>query len=208
MKKLIFLLILSFAQISKAQYSKESFLDSLKSCDYLSSYFQKAEDYSDSSFINFMSELANIDTFEIDTNAGFGYKPTKISFSYQNVDFLKFYTGLSVTFFSDRSISGLSFYNYGSQKTCLEWKFHSNGKIKETIKYKTTNLDSVTNFGKLIDPNDQYQFNRYNKKGKIELSGEYSGSKKNGDWYYFTKKGLINRKETYDKGKRLSRISL
>ncbi len=207
MKKLIFFLILSCVQISKAQYTKESFLDSLKSCNYLQPYFNNVDNYTDSSFIKYMTNLAEIDTFEIDTNAGFGYKPTKISFSYKNVDFLKFYTGLSISFFKDRSISGLSFYNYGSQKTAIEWTFYPNGKIKEKIKYKSTSVDSVKDFGKLISPVQEYQFDKFSKTGRIELSGAYKNKKKHGDWYYFNKKGFLYRKEMYKEGKRLSRIS-
>lgn len=207
MKKIIFFLILGCVQISNAQYNQASFLDSLKSCNYLKGYFSQVDEYTDSTFVDYMMEFAPIDTFEIDTNAGFGYKPTKISLSYESVDFLKFYTGLSISFFKDRSISQFSFYNYGSQKTCLEWTFHQNGKIKETIKYKSSNLDSVKDFGELINPAKQFQFDRYSKNGKIELSGEYEEDKKNGDWYYFNKKGFLHKKETYKKGKRISKIS-
>lgn len=208
MKKFVFisLIFLSLSN-AKAQYSKEAFLDSLKSCIYLKDYFSKNESYTDSSFINYMSTISKVDTFMVDTNAGFGYKPTKISFLYKEVDFLIFYTGLSISFFNDRSIADLAFYNYGSEKTGIEWKFHANGNIKEVITYPAGKLDTIKDFGKVLFTEKTYYIDNFSKAGKIESSGNLIKGKKSGTWLYFDKKGMLYKQEKFTNGKRKSRIT-
>ena len=57
-------------------------------------YFSKYSEYTDSNYVDYLSSFAELDSFEIDSNAGFGFKPTKITVIYKKLDYVKFYTGL------------------------------------------------------------------------------------------------------------------
>lgn len=208
MKRSAFILLFFCGSITLlGQFNKAVFIDSLKNTPYLKEYFSTNNTYSDSSFAEYMVTKANIDTFEIDSNGGFGFKPTGITITYKNAEFLKFYTGLEVTKGKNNRISELSFYNYGSQKTAHNWLFHSNGNIYKTITYKSKPLDSISNFGSLITESTTYSFKQFKKSGSIQLTGSYENGEKTGNWFYFDKNGILYKKEKYKANKRISKVS-
>ncbi len=204
---LLFILSFSIALNSDAQFNLATYLDSLKSTIYLKDYFLKNDNYSDSSYAAYLSSVAPIDTFEIDTNEGFGFKPTRITVTYQKVDYLRFYVGLSKTRNKDKGINELSFHDHNGLKTALTWTFHSNGNIKEIIKYPEESLDTINDFGALKNPTETFSIKQFRKNGSIEFSGDYKNGEKSGNWFYFDKKGILYKKERYEKGKRVSRVS-
>lgn len=193
---------LTFAQLNEA-----SFIDSLKRCEYLKEYFSKYAEYSDSTYVNYLSTYAELDTFEIDTNAGFGFKPTKITLIYKKLNYIRFYTGLHVSRFENKQISELAFYNFASQKTGLSWTFHPNGNIKTITKYQPVSMDTITQFGQVLEPKGNYSIMQFYKTGNIELTGAYKGNEKSGSWIYFDKKGKMYRTENFKKGKRINKTN-
>jgi antitoxin component YwqK of YwqJK toxin-antitoxin module len=192
---------------SLAQLNENSFLDSLRSYEYTEDYFSKYTEYTDSNYVDYLSSFTELDTFEIDSNAGFGFNPTNITVIYKKLDYVKFYTGLHVSWFNEQQISELAFYNFGSQKTALNWKFHPNGNLQSIIKYQPVLMDTITQFGKLVEPNGNYNIMQFYKTGDIELTGEYKKGEKYGSWIYFDKKGFMYKTETYIKGKRTSKLN-
>jgi len=201
---IIFLFSLS---LSFAQLNEDSFLDSLRSYDYMKDYFSKYSEYTDSNYVDYLSSFAELDSFEIDSNAGFGFKPTKITVIYKKLDYVKFYTGLHTSWFENQQISELAFYNFGSQKTALNWRFHPNGNLQSIIKFQPELMDTITRFGKIIEPNGNYSIMQFYKSGDIELTGEYKKGEKSGSWIYFDKKGAMYKTEIYKKGKRTSKLN-
>ena len=170
-------------------------------------YYSKYTEYTDSNYVNYLSSFAEIDSFLIDTNAGFGLNPTKITVLYKKLDYVRFYTGLHISWFNDQQISELAFYNFGSQKTALNWKFYPNGNLQSIIKFQPELMDTITRFGTLIESNGNYSIMQFFKSGDIELTGEYKGGQKYGSWIYFDKKGIMHKTEIYKKGKRISKLN-
>ena len=68
-------------------------------------------------------------------------------------------------------------------------------------------MDTITRFGKIIEPNGNYSIMQFYKSGDIELTGEYKSGEKSGSWIYFDKKGVMYKTEIYKKGKRTSKLN-
>ena len=206
MQRLLYIILL-LPFITKGQFDVKTFQDSLKTYDYLKEYFENNKEYTDSSYALYLSKKAPVDTFEVDTLGGFGFKPTSITVTYTPSEYLKFYVGLNISEDKKGNISGLSFHNYAGLKTCLSWEFHSNGNLYKIINYPQESLDTVKSFGKLATETEEYSFKQFRKSGSIELSGSYKNGKKEGNWFYFDKKGILFKKEKFKANKRISRVS-
>lgn len=209
MKRLLILFtsLVCFSFCCPAQYSKSAFLDSLKSTMYLQDYFQKNAEYNDSCYAQYMSLIFPLDTFEIDSNGGFGYNPTSIAISYQNSSYLNFYCGLSVVKGKNKKLKELCFYNYNGQKTALSWTFYKNEKIEIINYYNPEIPDTVTLYGTIFSAPPSYTFKKYRKSGSLEFTGEIKKGKKNGEWFYYDSKGILFKKETFVENKIISKVS-
>ena len=209
MKKffILFLNLICFSFLCVAQYTKKDFLDSLKNTVYLKDYFKKNIEYNDSSYAKYLNSFLPIDTFEIDSNNGFGFNPTSLSLSYQKSKYIKLYSGLGIKKGKKEKINTLFFYNYNGQKTALCWKFHENGNIEEIHYFKPELIDTAKNYGTLIPKLPSYRFKLFRKNGVMEITGNFSEGKKSGEWFYYNNKGLLFKKEKFNKNKRTSRVS-
>lgn len=207
MKRLFVLLVNMICFYCEAQYTKNDFLDSLKNTIYLKDYFNKYEEYIDSNYALYINSCFPLDTFEVDSNSGFGYHPTSISISYNNSSYLKFYPGLCVLKGRNKQIKELAFYNYNGQKTGLRWTFYKNGSIEEINYFKPELIDTVNSYGKLFSNSPSYKFKKFKRSGNIELTGSYREGKKNGEWFYYDNKGILFKKEVFKDNYRTSRIS-
>ena len=205
-KKILFLFIVISLNVT-AQYDVKAYQDSLKKYEYLEEYFKNNKEYTDSSYAIYLSKKAPIDTFEVDSLGGFGFKPTSLIVSYKPSNYLKFYVGLGISENKQGNITSLSFHNYNGLKTCLLWEFHSNGNIYKIISYPQESLDTVKSFGQLATDKNQYYLKQFRKSGKMELSGKYMDGKKEGNWFYYDQEGILFKKEKYTANKRVSRIS-
>lgn len=208
--KIIFMKIIIFVFFSfysEAQYTKNSFLDSLKSTDYLKDYFQKNTNYKDSTYAEYLSSFLPLDTFKVDSNSGFGFNPTSISISYRYSKYLNFYVGLGILKEKDGKIRELFFYNNNGQKTALNWTFYKNGNIEKVTHYQSELLDTVKYFGKISDEQINFIFKKFRKSGTLEMTGKVEGGKKSGEWFYYNNKGILFKKERFNKNKRIGKVS-
>ena len=201
------LMYFSLCCLAQVKYSKDAFMDSLKTTVYLKHYFEKHTEYTDSSYALYMNSILPIDTFEVDSNGGFGYNPTSIAVVYDSSTYLNFYCGLSVSKGKNNTIKELCFYNYNGQKTALSWTFYKNEKIEKVSYYLSEVMDTAKNPGKIISIKPSYSFRKFKKSGSLELSGVIKNGKKNGEWFYYDNKGILFKKETFKDNKRVSKVS-
>ena len=206
MKNLLLILLLS-PVLLLGQFDIKVYQDSLKNTAYLKEYFQNNKEYTDSSYALYLTKKAPIDSFEVDSTGGFGFKPTSLTISYDSVLYLKFYVGLSIKDDKNGNLEELSFHNHAGIKTALTWKFYKKGGIYKIIKYPEEKIDTVSHFGALVTEPTTYSFQQFRKSGSIELMGAYKDDVKDGNWFYFDKKGIMNRKEKFKDGKRVSKVS-
>lgn len=203
--RIIFFTFFSFC--CEAQYTKTSFLDSLKKTIYLKDYFEKHSIYKDSTYANYVCSFLPIDTFKIDSNSGFGFNPTSISICYQNSKYLNFYIGLGKLKWKNGKTRELIFYNYNGKKTALNWAFYKNEKIQKITYYKPELLDTVKQYGSMSNKQANFIFKKFRKSGILEITGEFHRGKKNGEWFYYDTKGILFKKEKFSNNKRISRLS-
>tara|TARA_B100000614_G_scaffold256361_1_gene274769 strand:+ start:189 stop:818 length:630 start_codon:yes stop_codon:yes gene_type:complete len=196
---------LYFSFSCSAQYSKGTFLDSLKNTVFLKDYFQKNDEYNDSCYAEYLNSIFKIDSFEIDSNCGFGFNPTSIAVTYEDPPNLKFYCGLSVIKWDNKNLKELCFYDYYGQKTALSWTFYKNGKIETINYYKPVSQDKLRS-KTFLSKQSTYSIKKFRKSGKLELTGEIINEKKNGEWFYYNKKGILFKKEKFNNNNRISKV--
>ena len=201
------LVCFSFCCLAQAKYSKDAFMDSLKTAVYLKNYFEKHTEYNDSSYALYMNSILPIDTFEIDSNSGYGYNPTSIAIVYDSSSYLNFYCGLGVYKEKNNTIKELCFYNHNGQKTALSWRFYKNENIQKINYYLPELMDTAKHLGKVISKKPSYSFRKFRKSGSLELSGVIINGKKNGEWFYYDSKGILFKKETFNENKRVNKVS-
>ena len=210
MKRILILVtsLVFFSFCCAAQYTKSAFLDSLKNTVYLKDYFKNNYEYNDSCYAEYLNSILPLDTFEIDSNGGFGYNPTSIAISYNKDSvYLNFYCGLSITKGKNKKLRELSFLNCNGHKTALSWTFYKNRKIEKITYYKPELPNKIETYTKIFSVEPTYTFKKFKKHGTLELTGEFKNGKKDGEWFYYDSKGILFKKEKFSDDKRISKVS-
>jgi len=209
MKSILILITIPFyfSFSCSAQYSKSAFLDSLKNTVFLKDYFQKNDEYNDSCYAEYLNSIFRLDSFEIDSNCGFGFNPTSIAVTYEDPVNLKFYCGLGVTKWDNKNLKELCFYNYNGQKTALSWTFYKNGNIETINYYEPESQGTLIQNNTFFSKQSVYTLKQFRKSGTLELTGEIKNKKKNGEWFYYNKKGILFKKEKFNNNSCISKIS-
>ncbi|MCX6305745.1 MAG: hypothetical protein NT040_12350 [Bacteroidetes bacterium] len=100
-------------------------------------------------------------------------------------------SGLSKIFFPEGGLSELVYYKHGIKDGLWE-QYFLDGKLKLR--------------GAFREGEKQGAFTVFYNSGRLFISGQYSQGHQDGTWTYYDEKGVVSKKEIYEKGKLLKTV--